>query len=199
MVDKEKDLLPLTALSDTENVEQSVEESIVELKQRKAKAKSAFTRVRRHLLVHIQDEEVDVDSIKEMCDALDDSEQETMDIMLRLSDRHKDKKDNQANYKLSQEIEQLEIEYSSAQNQAQEIIDSKLLKLSKKPAHQPEEYGSGSHTVKITEQSQLQLAALRQPITGSSDRLFLTEPSVLGNDQDNFLNESSLIGHDLWR
>ena len=107
MVDKEKDLLPLTALSDTENVEQSVEESIVELinKQRKAKAKSAFTRVRHHLLVHIQDEEVDVDSIKEMCDTLDDSEQETMDIMLRLSDRHKDKKDNQANYKLSQEIE----------------------------------------------------------------------------------------------
>ena len=83
MVDKEKDLLPLTASSDAENVEQSVEESIVELlKQRKAKAKSAFTRVRRHLLVHIQDEEVDVDSIKETCDALDDSEQETMDNLV---------------------------------------------------------------------------------------------------------------------
>ena len=118
MVDNEKDLLPLTASSDAENVEQSAEESIVEFKQRKAKAKSAFTRVRRHLLVHIQDEEVDVDSIKEMCDALDDSEQETMDTILRLSDRYKDK-DCQANYKLSQEIEQLEIEYSSAQNRAQ--------------------------------------------------------------------------------
>ena len=73
------------------------------------------------------------------------------------------------------------------------------MKSSKKPAHQPEEYGSGSHIVKITEQSQLQSAALRQPITGSVDRLFLTEPSVLGNDQDNSLNKSSLIGHDLWR
>ena len=52
------------------------------LKQRKAKAKSAFTRVTCHLLVHIQDEEVDVDSIKETCDALDDSEQETMDNLL---------------------------------------------------------------------------------------------------------------------
>ena len=83
MVDKEKDMLPLTASSDAENVEQSVEESIVELlKQRKAKAKSTFTRVRRHLLVHIQDEEVDVDSIKETCDALDDSEQETVDNLL---------------------------------------------------------------------------------------------------------------------
>ena len=61
------------------------------------------------------------------------------------------------------------------------------------------EYGSGNHTVKITEQSQLQSADLRQLITGKGDRLFLTEPSVLGNDHDNFLNESSLIGHDLWR
>ena len=58
MVDKEKDLLSLTVSSEAENVEQSVEESIVELKQRKAKVKSAFTRVRRHLLVHIQNEEV---------------------------------------------------------------------------------------------------------------------------------------------
>ena len=70
-----------------------------------------------------------MDSIKEMCDALDDSEQETMDIMLRLSNRYKDKKDSQANYKLSQEIEQLEIEYSNAQNQAQEIIDSKIVEI----------------------------------------------------------------------
>ena len=79
------------------------------------------------------------------------------------------------------------------------LLIVKLLKSSKKLAHQPEEYGSGSHTVKITEQSQLQSAASRQPITGSGDRLFLTESSVLGNDQDNSLNESSLIGHDLWR
>ena len=41
-----------------------------------------------------------------------------MDIMLKLSDRYKDKEDSQASYKLSQEIEQLEIEYSRAQNPA---------------------------------------------------------------------------------
>ena len=45
----------------------------------------------------------------------------------------------------------------------------------------------------------MQLATSRQPITDSGDRLFLTEPSVLGNDQDNSLNESNLLGHDLWR
>ena len=86
MVDKEKDLLvPATAV-DTENGEQSARETIVEFKQMKAKAKSAFIKVRRRLLVLIQ-EEVDVDTIKEMCDTLDESEQETMDIMLKLAVR----------------------------------------------------------------------------------------------------------------
>ena len=63
MVDKEKDLLVLATAVDTENVEQSTRETIVELKQMKAKVKSAFTKVRHHLLVLIQDE-VDVDTIK---------------------------------------------------------------------------------------------------------------------------------------
>ena len=204
MVDKEKELLvPATAIVvETENVEQSGREGIVELKQMKAKAKSAFTKVRHHLLVLIQDEEVDVDNIAKMCDTLDESEQETMDVMLRLSERYKGEKDSQTScYKLSQEIEQLEIEYTSAQNRAQEVIDSKLSKLSKKPAYQPDERGSGSHTVKIKipEQSQLQSASFSQPTTNSGNGLFSTEQSVFGNDQGNSLNESSLIGHDLWR
>ena len=171
MVDKEKELLvpPTATVVETENVEQSGREGIVELKQMKAKAKSTFTKVRRHLLVLIQDEQVDVDNIAKMCDTLDESEQETMDIMLRLSERYKGEKDSQTScYKLSQEIEQLEIEYTSAQNRAQEVTDSKLSKLSKKPAYQPDERGSGSHTVKvkIPEQSQLQSASFsHQPQT----------------------------------
>ena len=202
MVDKEKELLviPTAIAVETKNVEQSGREGIVELKQMKAKTKSTFIKVRRHLLVLIQDEEVDVDNIAKMCDTLDESEQETMDIMLRLSERYKGEKDSQTScYKLSQEIEQLEIEYTSAQNRAQEVIDSKLSKLSKKPAYQPDERGSGSHTVKILEQSQLQSASFGQPTANSGNGLFSTEQSVFGYDQGNFLNESSLIGHDLWR
>ena len=115
-------------------------------------------------------EEVDVDTIKEMCDTLDESEQETMDIMLKLSEKYKGEKDSQTSYyKLSQEIEQLEIEYTSIQNRAQEVMDSKLLKLSKKPAYQPDEYGSGSHTVKIPRQSQLQPAGFGQPTANSGN------------------------------
>ena len=137
----------------------------------------------------IQDEEVDVDNIAKMCDTLDESEQETIDIMLRLSERYKGEKDSQTScYKLSQEIEQLEIEYISAQNWAQEVIDSKLSKLSKKPAYQPDERGSGSHTVKIKipEQSQLQSASQPQTVVmdyfqQSSQFLGMTRAILLMN------------------
>ena len=47
--------LPETATESQGQIE-NVEESIVELKQMKAKAKSAFTKHRRHLLVLIQEE-----------------------------------------------------------------------------------------------------------------------------------------------
>ena len=79
-------------------------------------------------------------------------------------------------------------------------MDSKLLKLSKKPAYQPDEYGSGSHTVKIPRQSQLQPAGFGQPTANSGNvGLFSTEQSALENEQGSFLNESDLSGHDLWR
>ena len=57
--------------SDIETVEQFVGESIVELKQMKTKAKSAFTKVRSHLLAQIQDKEVGMDNIKGMCNTGD--------------------------------------------------------------------------------------------------------------------------------
>ena len=85
---------------------------------------------------------MNVEAISKMCDILDGSEQETMDIMLRLSEKHKGEKDSKSCCKLSQEIEQLEIEYSSAQNQAQVVLDRVL---GKKPAYQPDEHSSGSH------------------------------------------------------
>ena len=49
-----------------------------------------------------------------MCDTLDESEQETMDIMIRLSEKYKGEQDSKSCCKLSQEMEQLETEYTSA-------------------------------------------------------------------------------------
>ena len=88
--EEDRELLE-TAIEGQGQIE-NVEESIVELKQMKAKAKSAFTKCRCHLLVLIQDKEANVEGISEKCDKLDECEQETMDIMLRLSEKHKGEK-----------------------------------------------------------------------------------------------------------
>ena len=165
----------------------------------KAKAKSAFTKHRHHLLVLIQDKEVNIEAISKMCDILDESEQETMDIMLRLSEKHKGEKDSKSCCRLSQEIEQLEIEYSSAQNRAQKVFDRVL---GKKPAYQPDEHGSGSHIVKKLEQKQWQSASLNldQSTVYSRNRgSLLAGHPILGDNQSNILNESDLIDQDLWK
>ena len=74
------------------------------MKREKAAKKTAFTKVRRCLLTIIQREDVDSQEIIE--------------------------KDNRAAERLGDEIEQIEIEYSNAQNRVQKIMDS--LSLSRK-------------------------------------------------------------------
>ena len=131
-------------------------ESIIELKQMKAKAKSSFTKIRCRLLVLIQEKEITTEGIKEMCDRLDDSEQEVTEIMTQLLEKYKEEKDGKNLYKLSQEIKQIEIEYTCAQNRAQEVLDSRLLELNKKSAYQPVEHGSLRVIVKLLEWSSSQ-------------------------------------------
>lgn len=199
MAEEEKELVETAKASERQNAE-LFEESVVELKQMKARAKSTFTKVRRRLLVMIQDKEVDVEAIREMCDNLDESEQETMDIIIRLSEKYKGEKDSKNCHKLSQELEQIEIEYTSAQNRAQEVLDSKLLKLSKNPAYQPDDSGSGSRIVKMLEQNQLQSASVGQlTVNSTNSGLLSAGHSVLGTDQSNVFSESDLIGQDLWK
>ena len=60
MVDPDEDRELLESATKSQGQIENIEESIVELKQLKAKAKSAFTKHRRLLLVLIQDEEVKV-------------------------------------------------------------------------------------------------------------------------------------------
>ena len=119
MVEPERDdLLP------TEQEENSGNgETIVELKQLKAQAKTVFTRTRRQLLVTIQQDKVTTDEIKEGCEALDIAQEEAMGIMARLLDKYMAEKDSKNSEKLSQEIDNIEIEYSDAQNRAQNVFD----------------------------------------------------------------------------
>ena len=65
------------------------EVSIIELRQRKAGIKSAFTKARRSLLVSLTDKELKTENIKDLCDMLDDCEREAMDVMFQLVERYK--------------------------------------------------------------------------------------------------------------
>ena len=99
------------------------EGAIIELKQQKARAKTVFTRARSQLLVIVQQDNVNTDEIKERCEALDMAQEEAMDIMARLLDRYMAVKDNKNSERLSQEIDNIEIEYSEVQNRAQKVYD----------------------------------------------------------------------------
>ena len=105
-------------------------ETVAELKREKAAKKTAFTKVRRCLLTIIQREDVDSQEIKDICEELDIALENVMSAMDKLFDRYKIEKDNRAAERLGDEIEQIEIEYSSAQNRAQKVMDS--LSLSRK-------------------------------------------------------------------
>ena len=59
---------------------------IIELKLQKARAKTVFTRSRRQLLVSVQQDNVSTDEIQGRCEALDEAQEEAMDIMARLLD-----------------------------------------------------------------------------------------------------------------
>ena len=112
-------------ISDTNSVSGEMvnfEETIAELKQNKARAKMAFTKCRRHLLVVIQ-EEITIEEIDEECEQLNVLIEEALELMLRLSTKYKLERDIKSNEKLSLEIEQIKIEFTDAQNRAQRVRD----------------------------------------------------------------------------
>ena len=115
-------------LSDKEMSQQEVysmykAETMAELKQLKAQAKTVFTKTRRNLLVTIEQEKVSTCEIKEACEALDTAQEEAMEAMARLLNKYIAEKDYKISEKISQEIEKIKIEYSDAQNWAQKSFD----------------------------------------------------------------------------
>jgi len=89
--------------------------SVLELRQQKARTKSAFTKARHSLLVSLTDKELKTDRIVYLCDLLDDCQREIMDIMFELREIYKVQKDEKNYGKVCEEIEQIETECSSAQ------------------------------------------------------------------------------------
>ena len=78
MVDKETEQLEAAIVTGMANL--SLEDSIVELKQPKAKSKSHFAKVRHCLLVSLQQQTVDIDSVNSLCEQIDGVEEEVLDI-----------------------------------------------------------------------------------------------------------------------
>ena len=81
------------------------------------------------MLVSLQEQTVEIDNINTLCEQLDGVEEEVLDIMTKLSDKYREQKNSEMCIKVSKEIEQVEQEYTSAQNRAQEMLDRKLLEL----------------------------------------------------------------------
>ena len=119
-MDSEKEDVSETNVA-VDNVEM-FEETIADLKQNKARSKTVFTKARRRLLVLIQ-ENITVEKIDEECEQLEMLMEELLEVTGRLSAKYKLEKDSKSNDKLSSEIEQIEIEFTDAQNRAQRIRD----------------------------------------------------------------------------
>ena len=94
------------------------------MKREKATKKTAFTKVRRCLLTTIQREDIDSQEIKDICEELDTALENVMSAVDKLFDRYKIQKDSEGAERFGDEIEQIEIEYSSVQNRAQKVMDS---------------------------------------------------------------------------
>ena len=88
MVDKETK--HLEAVIVTRMAKLSLEDSIVELKQLKAKSKSHFTKVRCCLLVSLKEHTVEIDNKNTLCEQLNGVEGEVLDIMTKLSDKYRE-------------------------------------------------------------------------------------------------------------
>ena len=99
------------------------EETLIDLKQEKSRCKRSFTRTRRRLLVLIQRLDVTVGQIDEASDHLNIVMDETLECMGRLASKYKIEKDSKSNEKLGLEIEQIEEEFTGAQNRAQKVHD----------------------------------------------------------------------------
>ena len=99
------------------------EDRLDELKQEKAKAKSAFTRARNRLLELV--EETDLQRVRDERFKLDSCQTRAMDSMVALSDYYRNQKNRKAKKLVTEEMEKLTKEFEHAHNRAQEYLDER--------------------------------------------------------------------------
>ena len=108
-----------------------IEERIENFKQEKAGQKSSFTRIKNKLLRMLDEQDYPSRrEIKEMCHQLSDAQERAMETMHRLSMEYALLKDREKRKKVVEEMDKLELEFSEANEKAQEYLDARKDELS---------------------------------------------------------------------
>ena len=108
-----------------------IEERIEDFKQDKARQESSFTRIKNKLLRMLDEQDYPSRrEIKEMCHQLSDAQERAMETMHRLSMEYALLKDREKRKKVVEEMDKLELEFSEANEKAQEYLDAREDELS---------------------------------------------------------------------
>ena len=101
------------------------EDHIESLKERKAKDKSAFTRIKNKLLSLLDEEDYQSRrEVKAVCQKLSEVQERTMPTREELSQEYLNSKEKEKRKKLTDEMNRLEAEFSEAHDKAQKYLDN---------------------------------------------------------------------------
>ena len=107
------------------------EDRIENLKQQKAKDKSAFTRIKNKLLSLLDEEDYPSRrEVKAVCQKLCEVQERAMSTMEESSQEYLSCKEGEKRKKLTDEMDRLEVEFSEAHDKAQEYVDNRKDELS---------------------------------------------------------------------
>ena len=206
-----------TVLPQQGDKEQQLEDEIVGLRQEKARTKTCFTKARRCLLVVIHEKEVTVETIQNACETVDGALETVMDIMMSLTDKYREARDRSNASKVCKEIETIEMEYSAAQSQAQEVITelNRVANLSKF-VRQIETKSQDAPQLLVSHEQQNSArskeVSVHQPIVssrGNTTNVYQSatafyrsanpNKSLLEENEISNVTNPSLIGQDLWK
>ena len=100
-----------------------LEEEIIQLKQKKTRAKSQFTRVKNQLLRMLEIDAYDDKEINIVREKLSTAEEEFNKMLIKLSDMYESSNNMKGVKRTTDEMEKLNEEYSDTNQRVQECLD----------------------------------------------------------------------------
>ena len=111
--------------STSNNVTTDARQQIEDLKRQKVRKKSAFTKARRAMLILLDEDLPSRREIRHQQQKVEDCQEEAMGVMEALMGKYLTEGDQEGVKKINEELEIIERECTSAQNRAQEYLDSR--------------------------------------------------------------------------